>query len=82
MRLLHDLELVENVGFETLVGREAGSGHVLLHARVVFGGLALLVSADCANAQIAEARVEVGFGLFGTLAVGLWDVTLVSWLLL
>jgi hypothetical protein len=44
--LLHDLELVENVGFEALVVGESCTGQILLHSGVVLCRLAVLVSAQ------------------------------------
>ena len=43
---LHDLELVENVGFEALVRGKARAGQILLHCGVVLCRLAVLVSAQ------------------------------------
>lgn len=68
---LYDLKLIENIRLKPLVCREARAGHLLLHARVVLLGFPVLVAADRVAAQVAEAGVEVGFGFFGALAVGL-----------
>ena len=69
---LHDLELVENVGFEALVRGEARAGQILLHCGVVLCRLAVLVSAEGVASQVAEAGVEACFYFLAALGIGLF----------
>lgn len=68
---LHKLKLVKHIRLVTLVAAKAGTGHLLLHARVVLFRSSFLITAHCVAADVCEAGVERCFGLFGVLRVGL-----------
>jgi len=67
---LYNLELVKDKRLVALV-RDARARHLLLHARVVLGRPALLVPAHGVAANVGEARVERGLGLFAALGIRL-----------